>query len=224
MVLNLELIETIKFLIALVIAYVMLASITGAFQAWVADKMGDSTARSLGMMSLNPLSHIDPMSLILLPISFLIFKVIIGLSKPVPIMWNYISRPLRWLKLTFLALSQPVAIALLLVVLVLVRLLFVFIAIKTGVNDFLVGYHYIFDTALAFSAWFVPYQLFMAITQIFVYEQSKGSLSLNQSFLLMFLPLFGALLLRDISYKLLVLFISLVNGGLIGLIKIFVNF
>jgi hypothetical protein len=224
MVLNLELIETIKFLIALVLAYIMLASITGAFQAWVADLMGDSTARSLGMMSLNPFAHVDPISLILLPISFLIFKVIIGLSKPVPIMWNYIGRPLRWFKLTVLALSQPLAIMLLLIFLIVLRLFFIFIAVRTGFNELLLGYHYVFDAVVAFSAWFVPYQLFMAMTQIFVYEQSKGSLSLNQSFLLMFLPLFGALLLRDISYKILVVFISLVNGGLLGLIKIFISF
>ncbi|HAB54227.1 MAG TPA: hypothetical protein DCE80_18945, partial [Ignavibacteriales bacterium] len=116
---NLEVIETVKILIALVLAYLILASITGAFQAWIADRLGDSTARNLGMMSMNPFVHIDPVSLVLMPIGFLLFKIVIALSKPVPILWNYISKPLRWVKLTLLAVSQPMAILLLLIFLVL---------------------------------------------------------------------------------------------------------
>lgn len=220
---NLEVIETAKILIALVLAYLILASITGAFQAWIADKLGDSTSRSLGMMSMNPFVHVDLASLLLMPIGFLLFKIVIGLSKPVPILWNYISKPFRWLKLAVLALSQPIAILLLLVFLILLRLLFILLVIKTGFNELLHAYQYIFEAVISFSVWFFPYQLLMALTQIFIYERQKSGISSNQSFMLIFLPLFGTLLLRDVSFQLLTRFVSLINGGLVSLLKIFVT-
>ncbi|MGL1934783.1 MAG: site-2 protease family protein [Fibrobacterales bacterium] len=52
--------------------------------AWVAYKLGDSTAYEQGRVSLNPLNHLDPMgTLFLLIISFA--GVGIGWAKPVPI-------------------------------------------------------------------------------------------------------------------------------------------
>lgn len=47
--------------------------------AWVATKLGDLTAKAAGRLTLNPLSHIDPIG----AISMLIFRF--GWSKPVPI-------------------------------------------------------------------------------------------------------------------------------------------
>lgn len=47
--------------------------------AWVADRMGDKTARNLGRVTLNPLKHLDPIgTLLLLAAGF-------GWAKPVPI-------------------------------------------------------------------------------------------------------------------------------------------
>ncbi len=47
--------------------------------AWVADRMGDKTARNLGRVTLNPLKHLDPIgTLLLLVVGF-------GWAKPVPI-------------------------------------------------------------------------------------------------------------------------------------------
>ena len=39
-----------------------------AAHAWVADRCGDSTARLLGRVSLNPLRHLDPFGSVLLPL------------------------------------------------------------------------------------------------------------------------------------------------------------
>ena len=47
--------------------------------AWVADKLGDTTPRAQGRLTLNPLSHIDPFGLILLLFAN------IGWGKPVQI-------------------------------------------------------------------------------------------------------------------------------------------
>ena len=49
---------------------------------WVAWRMGDPTARSLGRLSLNPLKHLDPMGTIML------FLFGFGWAKPVPVNFN----------------------------------------------------------------------------------------------------------------------------------------
>lgn len=46
---------------------------------WVAWRMGDPTARSLGRLSLNPLKHLDPMGTVML------FIFGFGWAKPVPV-------------------------------------------------------------------------------------------------------------------------------------------
>ena len=54
--------------------------------AFVAYKLGDATAKANGRLSLNPLSHIDPIG----AISMIIFHI--GWSKPVPINeYNFIN-------------------------------------------------------------------------------------------------------------------------------------
>ena len=53
---------------------------------WVADKLGDSTARYSGRLTLNPAAHIDLFGTIILPLVLLISGgFIFGYAKPVPI-------------------------------------------------------------------------------------------------------------------------------------------
>ncbi len=54
---------------------------------WVAYKYGDSTAKSQGRLSINPLIHIDPVGTILVPamLYFTGAPFIFGWAKPVPI-------------------------------------------------------------------------------------------------------------------------------------------
>jgi Zn-dependent protease len=52
---------------------------------WVANRMGDPTARLLGRLSLNPLKHLDPIGTLML------FLVGFGWAKPVPINMNNIA-------------------------------------------------------------------------------------------------------------------------------------
>lgn len=49
---------------------------------WVADRMGDSTARWLGRLSLNPLKHLDPIG------TAMLFIFGFGWAKPVPVNFN----------------------------------------------------------------------------------------------------------------------------------------
>lgn len=54
---------------------------------FVAERLGDPTARLAGRLTLNPSKHIDPMMSIALPLILLISgsPVIIGAAKPVPV-------------------------------------------------------------------------------------------------------------------------------------------
>jgi len=54
--------------------------------AWSALQFGDTTARDLGRISLNPLRHIDPFGSIILPLVLYIFSgFIFGAAKPTPV-------------------------------------------------------------------------------------------------------------------------------------------
>ena len=60
---------------------------------WVADKMGDPTAKMLGRLTLNPLKHLDPLGTLML------FLVGFGWAKPVPVNYNNLrhsERGLLW--------------------------------------------------------------------------------------------------------------------------------
>ncbi len=54
---------------------------------YVADRLGDPTARLLGRLTLNPLPHIDPFMSIALPLLLLISgsPILFGGAKPVPV-------------------------------------------------------------------------------------------------------------------------------------------
>ncbi len=52
---------------------------------WVAYKMGDSTAKWSGRLSLNPLKHLDPVGTLML------FLAGFGWAKPVPVNFNNLS-------------------------------------------------------------------------------------------------------------------------------------
>ncbi len=55
---------------------------------FVANKLGDPTARFVGRLKLNPIVHIDPIGTILLPAMLFIFtngQFVFGYAKPVPI-------------------------------------------------------------------------------------------------------------------------------------------
>jgi Zn-dependent protease len=76
--------------------------------AWSADKLGDSTARSLGRVSLNPIRHIDPFGTILVPAMLLMIGgFLFGWAKPVPVNPRYFKSPRR--DMALVALAGPAA-------------------------------------------------------------------------------------------------------------------
>ena len=77
-----------------------------AAHGWVAYKLGDPTAKSLGRISMNPLRHIDPMGTIVIPLMMLItVGVAFGSAKPVPVNVRYFKQP--HLDMALVALAGP---------------------------------------------------------------------------------------------------------------------
>ena len=68
---------------------------------WVADKLGDPTARYAGRLTLNPLSHLDPLGTIML------FLVHFGWAKPVPVDPSFLRNPKR--DMMWISLAGPTA-------------------------------------------------------------------------------------------------------------------
>jgi Zn-dependent protease len=68
------------------IVLVMSLTVHEAAHAWSADRLGDSTARLLGRLSLNPAVHVDPIGTILFPLIAMATNLpLIGWAKPVPV-------------------------------------------------------------------------------------------------------------------------------------------
>jgi Zn-dependent protease len=72
---------------------------------WVADKLGDPTARLMGRISLNPLVHIDLFGTILLPLTLVLMHspFVFGWAKPVPVDFNNLRGGRRAMALVTLA-------------------------------------------------------------------------------------------------------------------------
>jgi len=75
----------------------------------MAERLGDSTARDEGRITLNPIPHIDPYASILLPLLLLWVgsPVILGAAKPVPVNFNNLHP--RRLGMVLVSLAGPVS-------------------------------------------------------------------------------------------------------------------
>ena len=75
---------------------------------WVANRLGDPTAKNLGRLTLNPIAHIDLFGTILVP-ALLIFvnsPFVFGYAKPVPVNFYNLRNPKR--DMVWVALAGPV--------------------------------------------------------------------------------------------------------------------
>ena len=62
---------------------------------WVANKLGDPTAKRSGRLTFNPIAHIDLIGTIILPVFLLLAHspVVLGWAKPVPVNFSYLKNP-----------------------------------------------------------------------------------------------------------------------------------
>lgn len=73
---------------------------------WVANKLGDHTARDMGRLTLNPISHIDLFGTIIMPLLLFFLtsgRMVFGYAKPVPINPYNFKDPKKGMALSSLA-------------------------------------------------------------------------------------------------------------------------
>ncbi|MBK7642672.1 MAG: site-2 protease family protein [Planctomycetes bacterium] len=98
---------TLGMVLVLVLLVISLG-IHEAAHAWVALKCGDSTARDLGRITLNPIPHIDLFMTILLPLGLYVAtegRFVFGGAKPVPVVFHRLRHP--WRDMSLVALAGP---------------------------------------------------------------------------------------------------------------------
>lgn len=98
-----------------VVAIALLVVSLGLHEAahgWAALKCGDTTARDLGRITLNPIAHIDPVMTIAVPaVLYFLTKdspggpLIFGGAKPVPVAFHRLRRP--WRDMSLVAAAGP---------------------------------------------------------------------------------------------------------------------
>ncbi len=65
-----------------------------AAHGYAALKFGDTTAKMLGRITLNPLKHIDPVGTILVPgLTLALGGILFGWAKPVPVNFGHLRKP-----------------------------------------------------------------------------------------------------------------------------------
>ena len=77
---------------------------------WVAYKLGDTTAKYSGRLTLNPLAHIDPIGTVILPLFLFITtrgQFVFGAAKPIPVNYLALRNPRR--DMVYIGLAGPIA-------------------------------------------------------------------------------------------------------------------
>src|SRR2546423_10160736 len=73
------------------VALIFSLSLHEAGHAWMSNRFGDDLARSQGRISLNPISHVDPIGTLLFPaLAFFTRAPLLGWARPTPV------NPLAW--------------------------------------------------------------------------------------------------------------------------------
>ncbi|HPD61740.1 MAG TPA: site-2 protease family protein, partial [Thermodesulfobacteriota bacterium] len=78
-----------------------------AAHGFIANRLGDPTARLLGRLSLNPIRHIDIWGTIIIPLILIISQagILFGYAKPVPVNPHYFKNPKKGM--AWVAFSGP---------------------------------------------------------------------------------------------------------------------
>lgn len=76
---------------------------------WVANLLGDKTAKMLGRLSLNPIKHIDPIGTVLVPIAMVVLQTgfVFGWAKPVPVNTRNLKSPRK--DMAIVAVAGPIS-------------------------------------------------------------------------------------------------------------------
>jgi Zn-dependent protease len=86
---------------------VIAITIHEAAHGWMAERLGDPTARLLGRVTFNPIKHVDPFGTLILPGLLLLIGApfLFGYAKPVPVNFGRLRQPKR--DMVWVALAGP---------------------------------------------------------------------------------------------------------------------
>lgn len=132
-----------------IIGFLVSLSIHEAAHAWMADRLGDPTARLSGRTTINPFAHLDPIGT-LLPL-FLIFTgspIIFGWGKPVPFDPFNLQNPRR--DSALISVAGPMANLILAIILsVIIRLGHLFLGPAAFTIEFILSQAVVLNTTWA---------------------------------------------------------------------------
>lgn len=90
--------STIQTIVIAAIPVIFAITFHEAAHAYAARHFGDPTAWAAGRMTLNPISHIDPIGTVLLPLGIMLLSsgsMLFGYAKPVPVNFGRLRNPKR---------------------------------------------------------------------------------------------------------------------------------
>ena len=92
-----------------ILAFAIAITVHEASHGWMADKFGDSTARAMGRVTMNPMAHIDPVGTVILPLLLILTRspYIFGWAKPVPVNPYNLRNPRK--DMLWIGLAGPMA-------------------------------------------------------------------------------------------------------------------
>lgn len=103
---------------------------------WLADKLGDPTAKIQGRLTLNPIKHIDPIGTLVVPAILLyVSNFVLGWARPVPVNWSNLRQPRR--DMALVAVAGPGANLLMLIIWLVLAKLFLIINLPTPTTQIL---------------------------------------------------------------------------------------
>ena len=139
---DIDLINLVSHLIVYMVVLLLAISAHEAGHAWMSYKFGDDTAYMLGRVTLNPVSHTDPIGTLLIPIVAFVFGFVggalgsiplIGWGKPTPV------NPRKWTSYKLANVMVSIAGVLANLILLVIGLILAKILMTQGFtpNDFL---------------------------------------------------------------------------------------
>lgn len=83
-----------------ILPLVLAITVHEAAHGWVANRLGDPTAKQLGRLTFNPIPHIDLVGTVVVPIAMMLLSgFIFGWAKPVPVNTRNFSKPREFMAL-----------------------------------------------------------------------------------------------------------------------------
>src|SRR5512147_2600604 len=96
--------STIQTIAVIVPPFVFSVILHEVVHGWIAEKLGDPTARNAGRLTLNPIPHIDLVWTIIMPmLLYFTTGFVVGGAKPVPINPYNFKNPKRDMALSSMA-------------------------------------------------------------------------------------------------------------------------